>query len=100
MHPDWAADFSQFLAYIGRAPTVKHSVDRIENSLGYIPGNVRWATAKEQARNTSRKSKHALVEGETLAESCERLGLNYKTVTHRIWRGVPRNQLFAKRVKL
>ena len=27
------------------------SIDRIDNTKGYEPGNVRWATAKENCRN-------------------------------------------------
>jgi len=29
------------------------SIDRIDNSLGYIPNNIRWATKSEQVRNRS-----------------------------------------------
>lgn len=43
--------FDSFLAHIGPRPTPKHTLDRINNDKGYEPGNVRWATRKEQAAN-------------------------------------------------
>lgn len=52
VHPDWL-DFFTFLDYIGRKPSGKHTLDRIDNSKGYIPGNVRWATKTEQQLNRS-----------------------------------------------
>lgn len=36
---------------MGSRPSKKHSLDRINNNLGYCPGNVRWATMKEQNNN-------------------------------------------------
>lgn len=47
----WAASFQEFKKYIGPKPTPKHSIDRIDGSKGYEPGNVRWATSVEQAAN-------------------------------------------------
>jgi hypothetical protein len=47
---DWKI-FENFAAYIGEPPSDTHSVDRIDNSKGYEPENVRWATKKEQAEN-------------------------------------------------
>lgn len=43
--------FEAFLKEIGPRPSKQHSVDRINNDLGYQPGNVRWATDLEQAQN-------------------------------------------------
>jgi hypothetical protein len=46
--------FEQFLAEIGPRPEGKFSLDRIDNDGNYEPGNVRWATMKEQMANKKR----------------------------------------------
>lgn len=51
IHPVWAISFTEFLAHIGPRPSLKHSIDRIDNNKGYWPGNVRWALPADQARN-------------------------------------------------
>ena len=48
--PEWAT-FEGFFADMGERPSVFHSLDRINNSLGYSPDNCRWATPIEQLLN-------------------------------------------------
>jgi hypothetical protein len=52
---EWAT-FGAFreyaLKHLGPRPRGM-SLDRIDNNKGYEPGNVRWATATEQQRNTT-----------------------------------------------
>jgi hypothetical protein len=51
--PEWEDNFEAFYAHIGPSPSGVHTVDRINNDLGYQPGNVRWATMKVQGLNKS-----------------------------------------------
>lgn len=51
MSEDFRNDFVKFYAEVGEAPTKHHSIDRIDHTKGYVTGNMRWATDKQQARN-------------------------------------------------
>lgn len=50
---DWRYNFLRFLADMGRRPSANYSLDRINNDGNYEFGNCRWATALEQAANSS-----------------------------------------------
>ena len=47
----WNASFAAFLEDLGRRPRNDFSLDRINTNGNYEPGNVRWASRLEQARN-------------------------------------------------
>jgi hypothetical protein len=50
--PEWQDGFEPFYAHAGPRPSPKHTLDRYPDNDGdYTPGNVRWATRKEQAAN-------------------------------------------------
>lgn len=56
--PYFEADFMNFYNEIGEAPNdgKRWSVDRIDHTKGYEPGNIRWATDAQQARNKGKMS--------------------------------------------
>jgi hypothetical protein len=59
----WVNSFEHFLADVGRRPSDKHSIDRIENDGHYEPGNVRWVIEATQQRN-KRSSRFLEYKGE------------------------------------
>lgn len=56
VHPEWRTSFKAFYDYVGPKPDSSYSLDRIDSSKGYIPGNVRWANWDTQVRNRRMQS--------------------------------------------
>lgn len=80
-------DFTNFLADMGPKPSPKHSLDRFPNAKGnYQPGNVRWATSREQANNWATRNKKYPLNGEflTLSEWARRLNITRESLRDRI----------------
>lgn len=87
--PEWITDYETFLAYIGRRPTTKHSLDRIDNETGYQPNNVRWATRTEQALN-KRTNRLVSAFGKTMSisEWAESSGISWTVLWRRLLSGM------------
>lgn len=49
-------NYDAFFTEVGRKPSRRHSLHRINNDGPYGPGNVRWATPEEQTQCTRRRS--------------------------------------------
>jgi lambda repressor-like predicted transcriptional regulator len=84
----WRQSFEQFLADMGRRPSLSYSLERKDNNVGYSPGNCVWATAKEQNNNTRA---NRIIEHEgtrlTLAQWADKAGMSLQTFHGRLRRG-------------
>jgi len=77
--------FENFIADMGRRPSSKHSIDRIDSAGDYKPENCRWATIEVQNNNT-RRNHFIEVDGErlTVAQWARRLGLDPSAIFKRM----------------
>ena len=83
---EWRDSYESFLADVGRRPSRLHSLDRYPNNNGnYEPGNVRWATDKEQTRN-KRTTKLITYSGQILClkDWAKKLGVSYQYLQYRL----------------
>lgn len=92
----WKNDFSAFYEDLGPRPSLKHSIDRIDNDGNYEPSNVRWAT-KEMQDNNRQETILVSFDGETrsLKQWSKQLGISYTTLRYRYHEGWPAEKMFA-----
>lgn len=80
--------FVAFRDDMGPRPSPKHTLERVNNDLGYFPENCRWATMREQCRNRrSSKNITAFGQTKTLAEWAEESPVSYGAIQYRLKNG-------------
>lgn len=81
---EWRRSIVAFLRDMGRRPSPKHTLDRIDSNGPYSPANCRWATRAMQARNKANNTWISL-DGERMimADWAKRLGMPRSNL---IWR--------------
>lgn len=90
-------DFRMFIEDMGTRPPGT-TIDRIDGSKGYEPGNCRWATSKQQQRNI-KTNVYIKINGveKTAAEWAEISGLKKETVLQRYRANWPRDKILSVR---
>lgn len=86
--PEWRVSFASFMADMGPRPSLKHSIDRIDNDGDYTPANCRWADRIQQASNTRRS--HLVTSNgrtQTVAQWARELGIKRRTLYNRVHAG-------------
>lgn len=81
----WLKSPTAFLADMGKKPSPKHELDRIDNDGPYSPENCRWSTRSENDRNR-RNNRVVEHNGEalTLVAWSERAGVPQDTLKNRL----------------
>lgn len=82
---EWLHNFKAFLNDMGRRPSSKHSIDRIDNNKGYSKNNCKWSTQIEQANN-KRNSRILTYNSEsfTVSQWARKLGIPRSSIDNRL----------------
>jgi len=80
----WANDVAAFYADMGDPPKGM-TLDRIDGTKGYEPGNCRWATYAEQNRNLR---SNVRVGDRVVADIAAELGVSHTAIAYRIKKGL------------
>lgn len=85
---EWVNSFSAFIDHVGVRPFAGAEIDRADPNGNYEPGNVRWATKRQNCLNR-RNTRYVVLNGDTvcLRDACIWAGVNYSTVLSPVYHG-------------
>jgi hypothetical protein len=85
---EWAESFDRFLLDMGKRPSDKHSLDRIDNEKGYNKENCRWADTYQQSTN-KRNNRFFEFNGQSmcLQEWSRKIGISQTSLWRRFNKG-------------
>ena len=88
--------FSSFFQDMGRRPSKNHSIERIDNNLGYSKENCEWATMKQQTRN-KRSNILISLNGETmcLKDMANKYSIPYPRAYSRFQKGMSPQEILS-----
>lgn len=93
---EWASSYESFRDWATKNGYEESlTLDRIDVGKGYSPENCRWATYKVQENNrTNNRIVTIYGESHTLSEWADKIGINSRTLSDRIKRNWPEEDLF------
>lgn len=84
----WQKSFAQFFQDMGPRPGPRYSLERVKVNGDYEPGNCRWATRPEQARN--KRTNHLITANgrtQVMTDWLREVGLDHKAFYARLRAG-------------
>lgn len=81
--------FEGFIEDMGKRPSSKHSIERINNDEGYYKENCKWATKQEQVRNRCTNVEF-YIDGkrELLKDIMDKKKMTWKTIKNKLSKGM------------
>lgn len=93
---EWESSFEQYLSDMGHAPS-SMELDRVDNDKGYSKENCRWASRKQNMRNTRHNTPITVggIKYGSIAELSEKVDFPVSIIHDRIKNGWPNDSLLS-----